>query len=99
MSNFLNSKSPKSPVRFFATLLAAAALVTAPTVQAEVTLLNVSYDVTRELFKDINTAFVANWKKTTGDTITVNQSHGGSSKQARSVADGLEASVVTMNQA
>jgi sulfate transport system substrate-binding protein len=66
---------------------------------ADVQLLNVSYDVARELYKEINPAFIAEWKKTTGETITINQSHGGSSKQARSVADGLEASVVTMNQA
>ncbi|CDG82524.1 sulfate ABC transporter, sulfate-binding family protein [Janthinobacterium agaricidamnosum NBRC 102515 = DSM 9628] len=62
-------------------------------------LLNVSYDVMRELFKDVNPAFIAEWKKSTGETLTIKQSHGGSSKQARSVADGLEASVVTMNQA
>lgn len=66
---------------------------------ADIELLNVSYDVARELYKDINPAFVAEWKKTTGETLTVKQSHGGSSKQARAVADGLEASVVTMNQA
>ena len=66
---------------------------------ADPQLLNVSYDVARELYKEINPAFIAHWKKTTGETITINQSHGGSSKQARSVADGLEASVVTMNQA
>lgn len=66
---------------------------------AGVELLNVSYDVARELYKDINPAFVAEWKKTTGENITIKQSHGGSSKQARAVADGLEASVVTMNQA
>ena len=66
---------------------------------ADVELLNVSYDVARELYKDINPAFVAEWKKSTGDTVTIKQSHGGSSKQARAVADGLEASVVTMNQA
>jgi sulfate transport system substrate-binding protein len=66
---------------------------------ADAELLNVSYDVARELYKDINPAFSAEWKKTTGETITIKQSHGGSSKQARSVADGLEASVVTMNQA
>jgi len=66
---------------------------------AETVLLNASYDVARELFKDINPAFVAEWKKNTGETINVNQSHGGSSKQARSVADGMEAAVVTMNQA
>jgi sulfate transport system substrate-binding protein len=70
-----------------------------PAHAAETVLLNASYDVTRELFKDINPAFVAEWKKTTGETINVNQSHGGSSKQARSVADGMEAAVVTMNQA
>ena len=63
------------------------------------TLLNVSYDVAREFYKDYNAAFIAHWKKTTGEDITVNQSHGGSSKQARSVADGLEADVITMNQA
>ena len=62
-------------------------------------LLNASYDVTREFFKEVNPAFVAEWKKTTGETIVINQSHGGSSKQARSVIDGLNASVVTMNQA
>ena len=66
---------------------------------ADVELLNVSYDVARELYKDINPAFVAEWKKTTGENITIKQSHGGSSKQARAVADGLPASVVTMNQA
>jgi sulfate transport system substrate-binding protein len=66
---------------------------------ADVQLLNVSYDVARELYKEVNPAFIADWKKNTGETITINQSHGGSSKQARSVADGLEASVVTMNQA
>ncbi|MFS2003074.1 sulfate ABC transporter substrate-binding protein [Duganella sp. CT11-25] len=66
---------------------------------ADTVLLNASYDVTRELFKDINPAFVAQYKKATGETVDVNQSHGGSSKQARSVADGMEAAVVTMNQA
>ena len=63
------------------------------------TLLNVSYDVARELYKEINPAFRAHWKQQTGEDVTVNQSHGGSSKQARSVIDGLEADVVTMNQA
>ena len=80
--------------------LAAAALGFAPVASAnEVTLLNVSYDVARELYKDINPAFAAAYKKSTGIDVTVKQSHGGSSKQARAVADGLEASVVTMNQA
>lgn len=81
--------------------LAAVALLSFSSVAAaaEPPLLNVSYDVARELYKDINPAFIAHWKKTSGQTLTINQSHGGSSKQARSVADGLEASVVTMNQA
>jgi len=80
--------------------LAAAAFGLAPAASAaEVTLLNVSYDVARELYKDVNPAFAAAYKKSTGTDVTIKQSHGGSSKQARAVADGLEASVVTMNQA
>jgi len=66
---------------------------------AETTLLNASYDVTREFYKDFNVAFAEYWKERTGQGITINQSHGGSSKQARSVIDGLQADVVTMNQA
>ena len=62
-------------------------------------LLNVSYDVARELYKEINPAFIASYKQQSGQTVEVKQSHGGSSKQARAVADGLAASVVTMNQA
>jgi len=62
----------------------------------EVTLLNVSYDPTRELYKDINKAFAAQWKAKTGQTVTINQSHGGSGKQARAVIDGLQADVVTL---
>lgn len=67
--------------------------------QADVTLLNVSYDVTREFYKDYNAAFIKHWKQTAGETLTVNQSHGGSSKQAGSVVAGLAADVITMNQA
>ena len=63
------------------------------------TLLNVSYDVSREFYKEYNALFAAYWKKTTGEAVTLSQSHGGSSKQARSVVDGLEADVLTMNQA
>jgi sulfate transport system substrate-binding protein len=66
---------------------------------AEAKILNVSYDVTRELYQDYNKAFAAYWKAKTGDAVTVSQSHGGSSKQAQSVVNGLEADVVTMNQA
>ena len=60
------------------------------------TLLNVSYDPTRELYKAVNLAFAADWKKRTGQTVTIQQSHGGSGKQARSVIDGLQADVVTL---
>ena len=61
-------------------------------------MLNVSYDVTRELYKDIDTAFIADYKKKTGETLSVRQSHGASSAQALSVMQGLQADVVTMNQ-
>lgn len=64
---------------------------------AEQTLLNVSYDVTREFYKEFNPLFAAHWEKTTGEKLKLNQSHGGSSKQVRSVIDGLQADVVTMN--
>ena len=61
------------------------------------TLLNASYDVAREFYKDYNAAFIANYKKTSGKDIKVDQAHGGSSAQARAVNDGLDADVVTMN--
>ena len=61
------------------------------------TLLNASYDVAREFYKDYNAAFVANYKKTTGKDLKIDQAHGGSSAQARAVNDGLDADVVTMN--
>ncbi|ACP22625.1 sulfate-binding protein precursor (plasmid) [Sinorhizobium fredii NGR234] len=63
---------------------------------ADTTLLNVSYDPTRELYKDFNAAFAEKWKADTGETVTIQTSHGGSGKQARSVIDGLEADVVTL---
>ena len=63
---------------------------------AEVTLLNVSYDPTRELYQDFNAAFVKHWKAATGETVSIKQSHGGSGKQARAVIDGLQADVVTL---
>ena len=65
---------------------------------ADTALLNVSYDVTRELYKDIDTAFIADYKQKTGETLSVRQSHGASSAQALSVMQGLQADVVTMNQ-
>jgi len=65
-----------------------------PLALADVSLLNVSYDPTRELYQDFNVAFAKYWKAKTGETVTVKQSHGGSGKQARSVIDGLEAHAV-----
>ncbi len=62
----------------------------------EIKLLNVSYDPTRELYQEYNTAFAKYWKDKTGDTVKIEQSHGGSGKQARAVIDGLEADVVTL---
>jgi sulfate/thiosulfate-binding protein len=64
--------------------------------QRNVTLLNVSYDPTRELYVDFNRAFAAHWQKQTGDVVSVRQSHGGSGSQGRAVVDGLEADVVTL---
>ncbi|SAL75766.1 sulfate-binding protein [Caballeronia terrestris] len=80
------------------TALVAALSLAAACAHADTSLLNVSYDVTRELYKDINTAFVADYKKKSGETISVRQSHGASSAQALSVMQGLQADVVTMNQ-
>lgn len=81
--------------RVVTTLLLAAGVISASHAQ---TLLNVSYDVSRELYKEINPAFVAQYKAEHGKDINVNQSHGGSSKQALSVVSGLAADVITMNQ-
>ena len=69
---------------------------TASTALAQTTLLNVSYDPTRELHQEFNAAFAKHWKSQTGETVTIRQSHGGSGKQGRSVIDGLEADVVTL---
>jgi sulfate transport system substrate-binding protein len=77
-------------------VLGAAALGPARAAAAEVRLLNVSYDPTRELYEDVNAAFAKQWKAKTGDDVVVKQSHGGSGKQARAVIDGLEADVLTL---
>ena len=79
-------------------LLTAIALSSALPAFADSTLLNVSYDVMRDFYKDYNPAFAKYWKAKSGEEITLQMSHGGSSKQARSVIDGLQADVVTMNQ-
>lgn len=75
------------------------AFMSASASAATTALLNASYDPTRELYKDINAAFAAQWKARTGDDVIINQSHGGSGKQARSVIDGLDADVVTLGLA
>ena len=79
-----------------ATAALAATLLAAPTLKADVTLLNVSYDPTRELYDDYNKAFARHWAAKTGQKVSIRQSHGGSGKQARTVIDGLQADVVTL---
>jgi sulfate transport system substrate-binding protein len=74
----------------------AVALVAPAAYAADVSVLNVSYDPTRELYQDFNKAFAAQWKAKNGDNVNVKQSHGGSGKQARSVIDGLDADIVTL---
>jgi len=81
---------------FISSLAALTLLVPASAFAADINLLNVSYDPTRELYHEFDAAFAKNWKAKTGDNVTVKQSHGGSGKQARSVIDGLQADVVTL---
>ncbi|MET0755734.1 MAG: sulfate ABC transporter substrate-binding protein [Pseudoxanthomonas sp.] len=80
-------------------VLGSVALAAAGSARAGEALLNASYDVARDLYRDLNRAFAAEWKSKTGKTVVIDQSHGGSSKQARAVIEGLEADVVTMNNA
>src|SRR5688572_8944605 len=77
-------------------LVAALALGAGATFAADVTLLNVSYDPTRELYQELNAAFAKEWQAKNGTSVAIQQSHGGSGKQARSVLDGLDADVVTL---
>lgn len=79
-------------------LAAAYSYILAAAAVADTTLLNASYDVSRELYKDINPAFTAHWQKAHSTAVEVKQAHGGSTKQAQAVAQGLEADVVTLNQ-
>jgi sulfate transport system substrate-binding protein len=91
------------PLQSLALTLTTAAALALPSLahaqSADAPLLNASYDVSRELYKSINPAFAAQWKAKTGKTLVINQSHGGSSKQIGAIIGGLEADVVTMNQA
>ena len=77
-------------------ILFVAAVFSQPAAAKKITLLNVSYDPTREFYQEYNAAFARYWEAKTGDKLTINQSHGGSGKQARAVIDGLEADVVTL---
>ena len=86
----------KTTLRTLAASLLLGTTLVANSFAADITLLNVSYDPTRELYQDFNSAFAKHWKAKTGDNVTIKQSHGGSGKQARSVIDGLEADVVTL---
>ncbi|HEY8580331.1 MAG TPA: substrate-binding domain-containing protein, partial [Beijerinckiaceae bacterium] len=92
------SRSPLRVALDVLAFLAAVAIVLFATfaAHAQTNLLNVSYDPTRELYRDVNAAFAAEWKKKTGETIAIRQSHGGSGSQARAVIDGLQADVVTL---
>ncbi|WP_349431247.1 sulfate ABC transporter substrate-binding protein [Methylomarinum sp. Ch1-1] len=74
----------------------AANLLIAPTAQADRSLLNISYDPTRELYQEFNQKFIDHWQEKTGETVTIQQSHGGAGKQARAVIDGLEGDVLTL---
>ena len=78
------------------TIALLAIVFSAPSYAKDITLLNVSYDPTRELYKEFNVAFAKDWQAKTGDKVTVNQSHGGSGKQARAIIDGLDADVATL---
>jgi sulfate/thiosulfate transport system substrate-binding protein len=84
--------------RVFAVLFAVSFWLSPVLAEEPNDILNVSYDVSRELYADINKAFISKYKADTGNDITINQSHAGSSKQARAVLDGLKADVVTFNQ-
>src|ERR671922_2695336 len=91
----LNAMQRKS-IRLLASAVIALGALTAAASAADLTLLNVSYDPTRELYAELNAAFAAKWEAEKGQSIEIKQSHGGSGKQARSVIDGLEADVVTL---
>src|ERR1039457_803991 len=92
-------KRRKMKIKVLRTIVLAFGVVAmfgAAAAQQRITLLNASYDPTREFYQDYNAAFARYWKTKTGQDVTVNQSHGGSGKQARAVIDGLPADVVTL---
>src|SRR5215210_1685661 len=90
------SKSLAAAVKAAVLQLACCAALTAAVSHAQMTLLNVSYDPTREFYQELNAAFVKHWQQTAAQKVAIRNSHGGSGRQARSVIDGLEADVVTL---
>lgn len=92
----LRSTLLRTSIVLLLAVLFVAATSGAASPETERSLLNVSYDPTRELYQEFNAAFVRTWKAKTGETITVRQSHGGSGDQARAVAGGVQADVVTL---
>jgi sulfate/thiosulfate-binding protein len=91
----LNTREDAMRLRSYLTSFLVTSLLISGLAESK-TLLNVSYDPTRELYKDINREFVSHWKNTTGESLEIRQSHGGSGKQARAILDGLEADVATL---
>ena len=97
MNTAIRSFTTRWPTRFAAVIaIALTGIGASSAIAKDIELLNVSYDPTRELYDEINTKFAAQYKADTDDNVLINQSHGGSGKQARSVIDGLEADVVTL---
>jgi len=86
----------RTSIRLLASAVVALGALTATASAADLTLLNVSYDPTRELYVDVNAAFAAKWEAETGQSLEIKQSHGGAAKQARAVIDGIKADVVTL---
>src|SRR5438093_7230657 len=92
----MNSKDLFTMLRKMLSITILGVVATAASLAAQSTLLNVSYDPTRELYQDFNAAFAKYWQATTGQRVAVKQSHAGSGAQARAVIDGLDADVVTL---
>src|SRR5262245_50485421 len=92
----MNRQGAKMRLRFLTLVLTAIGFFLSGEARAQKTLLNVSYDPTRELYRELNPAFSKYWQAKSGDAVTFRQAHGGSGSQARAVIDGLEADVVTL---
>jgi sulfate transport system substrate-binding protein len=89
-------REARTSFKYVALIFSVVAFLSAREAQAQKTLLNVSYDPTRELYKEFNPAFIKHWRAKAGESVSLKQAHGGSGSQARTVIDGLEADVVTL---